>query len=279
MRSLISKANKRQKVMPLSFYSLLFNIAYALANAVLGILTRAWWFVTISAYYIILSVLRFSVVRVSRNRTGKDRVSPLFIKRFSGVLFLFLALVLAGTVILSIVRDEGTKYHEIVMITIALYTFIKLTLAIVNLCKNKKENTPLLQTIRSISFADAVVSLFSLQRSMLVSFPGLTIPEIRLFNALTGAGVCIVLIILGLNLIRKENKMAKSKIVKMSQTATKAVVDGYKAVEKGVVTGYKAVESGVVAGYTKIEDAFVDRYLTREGESVEEAKKRLKQGE
>ena len=33
----------------------------------------------------------------------------------------------------------------------------------------------------------------------------------------------------------------------------------------------------VVGSYTKIEDAFVERYLTKEGESVEEAKARLKQ--
>lgn len=32
----------------------------------------------------------------------------------------------------------------------------------------------------------------------------------------------------------------------------------------------------VVGSYTKIEDTFVDRYLTKEGEGVEEAKERLK---
>ena len=33
---------------------------------------------------------------------------------------------------------------------------------------------------------------------------------------------------------------------------------------------------GVVEGYTKIEDKFVDAYLTKDGETVEEAKARLK---
>ena len=35
------------------------------------------------------------------------------------------------------------------------------------------------------------------------------------------------------------------------------------------------IVKGVVDGYTKIEDKFVEQYLTREGETVEEAKKRL----
>lgn len=35
-------------------------------------------------------------------------------------------------------------------------------------------------------------------------------------------------------------------------------------------------ETAVVEGYTKVEDKFVDNYLTRDGETVEDAKKRLK---
>lgn len=60
--------------------------------------------------------------------------------------------------------------------------------------------------------------------------------------------------------------MAKSKLVKTSQT-----------IADTVVSTYEKIEHTVVGGYTKIEDAFVDRYLTHEGESVEDAKKRLKQ--
>ena len=54
------------------------------------------------------------------------------------------------------------------------------------------------------------------------------------------------------------------------------LVNANKKIEDAVVGGYQKVEDTVVVGYKKIEDAFVDRYLTDEGESVEEAKKRLK---
>lgn len=59
--------------------------------------------------------------------------------------------------------------------------------------------------------------------------------------------------------------MAKSKIVKANKKISNTVVDTYKKIENSVVNGY-----------TKIEDCFVDRYLTKDGESVEEAKARLK---
>ena len=80
--------------------------------------------------------------------------------------------------------------------------------------------------------------------------------------------------------------MAKSKLVKANQKIAEEVVGGCKKIETGVVGGYKKIETGVVDGYKKIEtgavggfnkiaDKFVDLYLTKEGESVEEARARL----
>ena len=51
---------------------------------------------------------------------------------------------------------------------------------------------------------------------------------------------------------------------------------GYKKIEKGVVDGYKKIEQGVTKSYIKIEDKFVDTYLAKDGETLEEAKARLK---
>lgn len=59
--------------------------------------------------------------------------------------------------------------------------------------------------------------------------------------------------------------MAKSKLVETNEKIAEKVVDAYKK-----------IEDTVVGGYTKIEDAFVDRYLTKDGETLEEAKARLK---
>ena len=59
--------------------------------------------------------------------------------------------------------------------------------------------------------------------------------------------------------------MAKSKIVK-----------AYDKIEDTVVGTYQKIEKGVINSYTKIEDKFVDLYLTKDGESIEDAKARLK---
>ena len=65
--------------------------------------------------------------------------------------------------------------------------------------------------------------------------------------------------------------MAKSKLVQANEKIAEAAVNGYKKIEGGVVGGYHRIEDGVVSSFTKITDKFV----THDGESVEEAKKRL----
>lgn len=69
--------------------------------------------------------------------------------------------------------------------------------------------------------------------------------------------------------------MAKSKLVEANEKIAEGVVGGYKKIENGVVGGYKKIEDGVVEGFTRLTDRFVDQFLTREGESVADAKKRL----
>ena len=62
---------------------------------------------------------------------------------------------------------------------------------------------------------------------------------------------------------------------KVYQAIEKGTVTGYKAIENGVVSGYKTIENGVVGGFNKITDKFVGAFLTKEGETVEQAKERL----
>lgn len=69
--------------------------------------------------------------------------------------------------------------------------------------------------------------------------------------------------------------MAKSKIVGANEKIAENVVGVYKKIEEGVVGGYKKIEDGAVGGFNKIADKFVDSFLTKEGESVEEARERL----
>lgn len=69
--------------------------------------------------------------------------------------------------------------------------------------------------------------------------------------------------------------MSNNKIVEANEKIAKGVVKGYKKIEESVVEGYKKIEDGVVGGFNKMTDKIVDKFLTKDGESVEDAKKRM----
>ena len=66
-----------------------------------------------------------------------------------------------------------------------------------------------------------------------------------------------------------------NKFMEVNEKIAKGVVEGYKKIEDGVVDGYKKIETGAVEGFGKVVDKCVEVMFAKEGESVEEAKKRL----
>ena len=192
------------RTLKISIASLVFNIAFATYHLVMGLVTSSWWLLTLGSYYLILSTVRFAVLRSK----SKER----FIAKFTGWMLMLLSIPLVGTVILSVLRDRGHKLHMIVMIAMAAYAFTKITLAIIKLIKARRSRSATLITLRNISLADGFVSIFALQRSMLVSFEGMSEAEIVIMNAALGSAVCIACFLLGLFLLLKQEKVLKTKL-------------------------------------------------------------------
>lgn len=67
-----------------------------------------------------------------------------------------------------------------------------------------------------------------------------------------------------------------SKFMEANEKIAEGVVKGYKKIEDGVVSGYKKIENGAVEGFAKVTDKCVEALFAKEGESVDEAKKRLR---
>ena len=70
-------------------------------------------------------------------------------------------------------------------------------------------------------------------------------------------------------------KGKNNTIFDLNDKIANAVTKGYKKVEESVVKGYKAVEKGAVDGFNKVSDKCIEKIFAKEGESVEDAKKRL----
>ena len=184
------------KPLKIALLSLVTNTVFAVYYLISGALTSSWWLLTLGSYYLILSLLRFTVLLSKRKEH--------FIVKFTGWMLIALSIPLVGTVLLSVLRDRGHELHMIIMIAMAAYAFTKITLATVNVVKARRTSSAVLITLRNISFADAFVSIFALQRSMLVSFEGMTEIEIIIMNATLGSAVCVIVLLLGINLLKNK---------------------------------------------------------------------------
>ena len=64
------------RTLKIALASLIFNIAFAAYHLVMGLVTSSWWLLTLGSYYLVLSVVRFVVLRSK----SKER----FITKFTG---------------------------------------------------------------------------------------------------------------------------------------------------------------------------------------------------
>ena len=62
-------------------------------------------------------------------------------------------------------------------------------------------------------------------------------------------------------------------ITEKNEKIAEKVVATHKIIEKTVVGAYKASETGAVNGFNKVSGKFIEKFFTKDGESVEEAKK------
>lgn len=198
--------DRRYRMVISAAFSFCLNLLYALYHGALGIYTQSIWFLTMFAFYIIFGAMRFSAVLCERRNSVKTDEIEYFVMKLSGILLTVLSFVLTGVNYLSLSQKIATKYDTILMITIATYTFYKITMAVVRAVKQRRDPSPLLAVIRSIGYAEVAASVLTLQRSMLVSFDGMTEENAQLMNGLTGAAVCLFVFVLGITMIRRSIK-------------------------------------------------------------------------
>lgn len=192
----------RSRIMLFALSSFSLNLLYALYHGALGLLTHSVWFLTMCAYYITLSAMRLSAILCeSKNQNASSDDIEYFVMKLCGLLLILLSFILAGVISISLSRNIAAKYGEITMITIAAYTFYKITVTIINAVKQRRNPSPLLAVLRGIRYAEVAASVLTLQRSMLVSFGDMNETDIHTMNLLTGGGVCLFVLILGAALI------------------------------------------------------------------------------
>ena len=200
-------ADNRLRIVLTTLPGMGLNLIYAVFNGVIGITARSAWYGSLSAYYLLLCIMRFLSVSYAKQIYTKEKRDDnlqereLTVYRNCGMMLAVSSIALGGAVIMLVTGDGGKSYPGLMIYTVATYTFCKLIMSIINKVKVRKEKSLLLTTLRNISYSDALVSLLSLQTALFAAFGQGAGELVPTMNALTGAVVCLMILGLGICMV------------------------------------------------------------------------------
>lgn len=174
------------------------NIAYAIFNGAMGIISRSVWFGALSLYYIVLSALKAYVIIGSRRINKLTENRPLLLARMyrnCGISLIMLSIALSGAVAQMALSDQGFKYADLMIYAAALYAFYKITIAIIQFVKSRRHGRTINETFGLINLSDGLVSMLALQTALLAAFGE---GSSKVYNAIIGTAVMLMIIAIGI---------------------------------------------------------------------------------
>ena len=190
-----------------SIFSMCLNVAYVVFQGILAFMTLSAWYISLTAYYLVLSILKGNVF-YSKKWSHNDPIRQAKTYRWCGFMFIFLTLALSGIIVLIYTSNMYFEYAGLMIYAVAAYTFYMLTLSIINIFKARKQSDLYIQSIRNINLVTSVVSIVVLQVALFQAFS----PESNtsFANGSTGGAVSIIILSLGSYMVIKANKIIKS---------------------------------------------------------------------
>jgi hypothetical protein len=189
------------------YFALIINVAYAIFQLGLGLIHSSLWYYSLGGYYIILSLMRFFVVRHDRKAEAERLLDRGRICKLVGILLLIMTLVLSGAILHMIVLDVTIVHHQITTIAMAAYTFTALALAIVGIVKDRDKKSLVFMVSKAVSLVAALVSIITLENAMITVFGGENQKGFsKIMTAATGAGICAAVVAIAVYIIVIANK-------------------------------------------------------------------------
>ena len=187
-----------------SLYSgMMVNFLYVVFRFFVGVRYASVWFITIAIYYLILGLIRLSLILSYNNRKVK---TELHCYRRTGWLLFTLNIPLGGMILLMVLTGSGYSYPRYVIYLSALYAFYTVILSVINVVKFRKLGSPILSAAKILNFVVAIISLLGLQTAMISQFSSNTESSHKIMNAITGGGVWFAVILIAVYMLIHSRK-------------------------------------------------------------------------
>ena len=126
-------------------------------------------------------------------------------------------LALALIIFFMVYWNRTFEHHMITAIAMAAYTFIALTTAIIDVVKYRKYNSPAYSASKAISLAAALVSMLTLESTMLTAFGDgtMTVVAQKWLLGATGITISVLIVATAIYMIvigTKKLKQLKSEV-------------------------------------------------------------------
>lgn len=196
------------------YQGLLINLLYAGIKMFSGIFYHSVWFVTLAVYYMLLAVMRASLLHYVR-KNGKNIEAEWRRYRLCGIMLLFMNVALAGIVILVVHQNSGFEYPGMLIYVMAMYAFYATITAVCNVVKFRRYGSPVLSAAKVINLTAALVSMLSLETAMLTQFGAADDPMFRqIMTASTGAGISLIVLGMAVFMIVRSTKCLHNDVSK-----------------------------------------------------------------
>ena len=157
--------------------------------------------------------MRLTLVRYTRGHSPGQQLETEWKKyRLCGVLLLLMTSVLTVFSLYFILRIRAFRHHEITTISMAVYTFASLILAIINAVRYRKYGSPAYSAAKAISLVSAVVSILTLENAMLITF-GQDSSELFRQIMLGATGAAVVCAVQGIAIYMIRNAVKNLKAI------------------------------------------------------------------
>ncbi len=200
------------------------NVLYALYTLAVAIFTQSAWYGSICAAYFILSLMRFYVVRANRKQLKYEKIN--YVESWNtfrnvGISLIVYAFAFAAVVAQMVLFQFHSEYAGYLIYGVIGFTIYNVVIAIIKLLQVRRYKNPTWQSLRNITFANALVSLLTLQNSLLAAFADGV--DYRPINIVSGVLVCfgiaamgIYMIIVGSHNKRKYKRSYIAKIMRLN---------------------------------------------------------------
>lgn len=204
------------KTIASSIISFGVTVLFALYHGYLGIRLSSVWHGSICVFYLLLMAIRGVILLTEKRNTirSEQESANYRYKTFivSSVILLALNLALILPLSLMVILEKPVDMGLIHAITMAAYTTYKLTMASIHIQKQKsnRHNNILITELRTINFVDALVSILTLQNTLImVNQTRSSATAMITLSAVSSAAIYIVVLLTTVLLLVKGFKQNK----------------------------------------------------------------------